>query len=146
MHPAVGVPLERLTPSEYELPSGQKVPAGTIIGISAWAIHRNPRVFGEQVEQYIPERWLQQRGEDTRSFEERTKQMKRADMTFGYGSRTCLGKNIGMMETYKVVPTLLKAFDISLVDPKKDWELQNSWFVRQGGFHVYLKKRPSQLD
>jgi cytochrome P450 len=39
MHPAVGVPLERVTPSEYVLPNGQKLPAGTIVGISAWSIH-----------------------------------------------------------------------------------------------------------
>ncbi|KAF5617651.1 cytochrome P450 monooxygenase [Fusarium tjaetaba] len=141
MHPAVGVPLERLTQSGYKLPNGVQVPEGTIVGISAWVIHRNTKIFGEQVDQYVPERWLQQPGESISTFDERIKQMKRADMTFGRGSRTCLGKNIGMMETCKAVPTLLKAFDISLVDPEKEWRLRNSWFVRQEGIEVYLKKR-----
>lgn len=77
-------------------------------------------MFGDSVDQYIPERWLQQPSEDNSAFEERLRLMKPADMTFGFGSRTCLGKNIGIMETYKTVPSLLKAFDISLVDPMKD--------------------------
>ena len=82
MHPAVGLPLERVTLSEYELPNGQKVPAGTIVAISAWPIHRNASIFGDNPEQYQPERWLRQPQEALEAFEERVKRMKRADMTF----------------------------------------------------------------
>lgn len=141
MHPAVGVPLERLTPSEFELPNGHKVPARTIVGISAWSIHRNSMVYGDRVDQYDPDRWFQKPNENKHAFEERLRLMKRADMSFGYGSRTCLGKNIGLIETYKTVPTLLKNFEIELEDPKADWKLRNSWFVRQAGFRVRLKNR-----
>jgi cytochrome P450 len=52
--------------------------------------------------------------------------MKRADMAFGSGSRTCRGKNIGIVETHKAIPTLLRAFDLSLADPQAEWKLQNS--------------------
>lgn len=141
MHPAVGLPLERVAPSEYTLPNGIHVPAGTILAISAWPIHRNISVFGERANEYIPERWLQQPNEDEHTFEERMKRMKRADMTFGYGTRTCMGKNIGLLETYKTIPTLLKTFDITLANPQAEWKLHNAWFVRQWGFEVYLTRR-----
>ena len=32
---------------------------------------------------------------------------------FGAGHRSCLGKNISLLEIYKVVPTLLRRFDVS---------------------------------
>lgn len=32
---------------------------------------------------------------------------------FGAGSRTCIGKNISLMEIYKLVPSFLRRFDVS---------------------------------
>ncbi|OAL45721.1 cytochrome P450 [Pyrenochaeta sp. DS3sAY3a] len=141
MHPAVGLPLERVVPKEAELRTGLKLPTGTIVGISAWSIHRRSEIFGDSVDEYVPERWLQQPGEDNESFNGRLKRMKRADFSFGYRSRTCLGKNIGLVETYKTISTIIKGFKLSLVDPNAEWSLKNAWFVRQTGLIVYLRKR-----
>lgn len=37
---------------------------------------------------------------------------------FGAGHRSCLGKNISLLEIYKVVPTLLRRFDVSTLSPE----------------------------
>jgi hypothetical protein len=29
-----------------------------VVGINSWVAHRNPTVFGEDVDKFIPERWL----------------------------------------------------------------------------------------
>ncbi|GME65669.1 cytochrome P450 [Neofusicoccum parvum] len=143
LHPAVGMNMERVVPaSGLELPDGAgRIQPGTVVGVNAWVIHRDPSVFGDHPDDFIPERWLQSKNEDADHFTARIGAMKRADLTFGYGSRTCIGKNIALLEIYKVLPSLLLSFDISLADQAQKWHLKNSWFVRQSGIDVVLKKR-----
>jgi cytochrome P450 len=65
MHPAPGLPLERVVPETGAEIAGEFVKGGTIVGVSAWVVHRRKEVFGEDAEVYRPERWLvgQGRGE-----------------------------------------------------------------------------------
>lgn len=118
MHPAAGLPLERIVPEGgYEIVPGVVVPGGTIVGCSAWLIHRNPDVFGPDVDTYRPERWLPQEGKDPADEERRIKEMNGMMFQFGAGSRTCIGKNISLLEIYKVVPSLLRRFEVSSEPP-----------------------------
>jgi hypothetical protein len=38
--------------------------------------------------------------------------MERFFMAFGSGKRTCIGKNISLLEVYKLVPLLLSKFNV----------------------------------
>lgn len=62
-------------------------------------------------------------------------------MKFGLGSRTCLGKNISIMEMSKVIPQLIRRFDIRLEDLKKPWKTTNWWLVKQSGMNCIVKRR-----
>jgi cytochrome P450 len=62
-------------------------------------------------------------------------------LTFGTGKRTCLGKNIAMLETHKLVPAILMRYEIRLAEPEKEWRVRNSWIVRQEGVNVFLSRR-----
>lgn len=84
---------------------GEHIPEGTIVSCNAWVIHRNKKIFSEDVDVYQPERWL----EDP----ERTKVMAATLFHFRMGSRTCIRKNISLLEMYKVVPSILKTFEVS---------------------------------
>ncbi|KAK2627085.1 hypothetical protein QTJ16_003051 [Diplocarpon rosae] len=141
MHPAPGLPLERIVPAPGAEIAGHFVQGGTVVGCSAWVIHRNRDVFGEDADVFRPERWLCQAGEETEAEEKRIKEMGSTMLQFGMGSRTCIGKNISLLEMYKVVPSLLRRFEIKLEDPSKDWVVHNAWFVRQYGFRTVFKKR-----
>lgn len=113
LHPAVGLLLERVVPeSGLKLPNGPFLPPGTIVGANPWIIHRH-LVFGDRVNQFIPERWLRGDGEPEKVFDERRQKMVRATLTFGAGPRTCIGKNISLLEIYKLVPSLLLTYDVS---------------------------------
>lgn len=39
---------------------------------------------------------------------------------FGMGARTCIGKNISLLEVYKLVPAVLRNFEVC--DEHFDWE------------------------
>ena len=134
LHPALGLPLERIAPPEGAEICGQRIKGGTIVGINAWVAHRDRSTFGNDADEWRPERWL--------SDEEReSKRMEGRLLTFGAGTRACIGKHISFLEIYKVVPTLLRRFEIQLVHPERDWHVENRWFVIQTGFNVYLRKR-----
>ena len=123
LHPAAGLPLERIVPPAGAEIAGHFVKGGTIVGCSAWVIHRNKEVFGEDVEVYRPERWLvgQGRGEvkgaEREAEERRIRGMDGCMMQCGMGARTCIGKNISLLEIYKLVPSLLRRFEVRIPPP-----------------------------
>ncbi|KIV87915.1 hypothetical protein PV11_03431 [Exophiala sideris] len=155
-HPAAGLTLERIVPAGGVTLCGQFIPAGTIVGCNAWTVHRDS-LFGERTEEFRPQRWLDA------SLEQR-RLMESSIFSFGAGARTCIGKNISLLEIYKLVPAVLMRFEVSLstvptlsqeyadkaypklelADPSKPWKLHNAWFIKQEGFEVRLKTRKTK--
>jgi cytochrome P450 len=107
IHPAVGLALERIVPPRGIEIAGQYVPGGTNVGCSAWVIHRDESIFGHATDQFRPERWLH--ASDARKTE-----MSNALFSFGAGARTCIGKNISLLEMHKLVPAVLRKFKVSI--------------------------------
>lgn len=105
LHPAAGLPLERIVPAQGIDICGEHIPGGTIVGCNAWVIHRRPEVFGDDVDAYRPERWIE-------AGKEKRKEMEGTMFHFGMGARTCIGKNISLMEIYKLVPSFLRRFEV----------------------------------
>ena len=109
IHPPVGVVLERIVPKSGANIAGRFIPGGTIVGCNAWVLHRRKEIFGDDVEHFRPERWLESEGADPAKI----KEMKATMFHFGAGSRTCIGRNISLMEIYKTVPSFLRRFEVS---------------------------------
>lgn len=105
LHPAAGLPLERIVPPHGAEICGHHIAGGTIVGCNAWVIHRREEIYGADVEAFRPERWLEAE-KDTR------KEMEACMFQFGMGSRTCIGKNISLLEIYKLVPSFLRRFEV----------------------------------
>lgn len=112
LHPAPGLPLERIVPPQGAEIAGHFIKGGTIVGCSAWVIHRDTAIFGDDVEVFRPERWLVDDGKGREAEEKRIKEMSGVMLQFGMGARTCIGKNISLLEIYKVVPSLLRRFEV----------------------------------
>jgi cytochrome P450 len=110
LHPAPGLPLERVVPEGGAEIAGHFIKGGTIVGVSAWVVHRRKEVFGDDVEVFRPERWLVD--EIKEGEERRIKEMTGTMLQFGMGARTCIGKNISLLEIYKLVPTFLRRFEV----------------------------------
>ncbi|GAW17174.1 hypothetical protein ANO14919_066260 [Xylariales sp. No.14919] len=137
IHPPFGLHLERIVPPGGMDVCGKTLPAGTIVGMNAWVVHRDPEVFGPDADAWRPERWLE-------GDEAYIKKMEASLLTFGAGHRICLGKHISYLEILKLVPTLLQAYDIELVGEASSMTVENRWFVPQFGFHVQLRRRESR--
>lgn len=134
MHPAVGLLLERVVPPGGAELGDIELPAGTVVGMNPWVAARDKAVYGDDAYTFRPERWLE-------ASDERLKAMDRNFLAFGAGARTCLGKNISLLEMSKLVPQVLRRFDFELADPAKEWTLHDYWFVRQTGLICRVKRR-----
>ncbi|KAF7536624.1 hypothetical protein G7054_g4385 [Neopestalotiopsis clavispora] len=147
IHPGVCMLLERYVPeSGLSLPDGRFVPAGTAVGINPYVVARNRGVWGDDADAFRPERWLQGHlpgpaDEDDEAYGRRLKLFNAADLTFGGGSHICIGRNLALMEVYKITATLLSRYDIELVDPDREWEVTGSWFCRQKGLICHVNCR-----
>lgn len=141
MQPGICMPLERYVPEiGAQLPGVGLLPAGVIVGINPYVIARNKSIWGEDVDIFRPERWLQGPNESEDKYRTRLEVMNNADLTFGAGSRACLGQHQAMLQVYKLVASLINRYDVELVNPTKDWKVINSWFMRQEGLKVMLKR------
>ncbi|KAL8774730.1 MAG: hypothetical protein Q9209_000669 [Squamulea sp. 1 TL-2023] len=141
-HPVASFTMERVVPREgLILPDGQHIKPGTIVGMHPWVINRDHSIFGRDADFFIPQRWLQKEDEDTMTFTARVSLMKNTVLSFGAGKRACIGKNLALLEIYKILGTLFASFDIELVEPEKEAEVIHSFVSRMKGFNVTMKPR-----
>ncbi|KAK3356708.1 cytochrome P450 [Lasiosphaeria hispida] len=144
--PGVSLGLERYVPAggqRLASPSSASshLPAGTVLAFNPFIICRNRDVWGDDADDFRPGRWLRADGESEQTFARRLRVMNDADLSFGAGSRTCIGKHLGLMQAYKVVATLALCYDIELAHPEREWTIINSWFPRQKGLDVRMVRR-----
>jgi len=133
IHPATGFILERRVPKNGTTLNGIYLPENTVVGVNAWALHYNKDVFGPDVQAFRPERWID-------GDEERIKDMKRNMIAFGYGPRSCIGKNISILEMWKVVFELYRNFDITQAKDQ-EWGVKGHWFTAQRNISMVFKPK-----
>lgn len=142
LHPAVAMPLERYVPEGgLMLPNGQYIPPRCIVGMNPYTTGRHPSVWGEDPEDFRPDRWLRGPQESENDYQERLRLMENSDLTFGAGSRICIGQHLARVQVYKLVFTIVSLFSIKLVHPDDDWSTHNSFFFRQKGVMVTISPR-----
>ncbi len=81
------------------------VPAGTIVAISPYTIHRHLG-FWDDPERFDPQRFTAERSAGRQRF---------AYIPFGAGPRQCIGNNFAMLEAQLIIPMVVQRFDLSLI-------------------------------
>ncbi|KAJ4316127.1 hypothetical protein N0V94_005615 [Neodidymelliopsis sp. IMI 364377] len=125
IHPGAQLSLPRTVPKGGLELCGQFIPEGYIVGINAAVMHFDQGVFGQDADSFIPDRWMDSA---------RANHMDKYLMSFGGGTRTCVGKNIALIELYKLSPQLVWNYRFQFYDSEKtQWHTRNTFFARQEG-------------
>ncbi|KAH6703176.1 cytochrome P450 [Leptodontidium sp. MPI-SDFR-AT-0119] len=134
LRPSIIGQLLRYTPDGGLVIDGKFIPAKTPIGMSPLAQNRDKRVWGEDANEFNPERWLES--------EEKARQLESYNMTFGgNGPRMCVGRNIALVEIHKFLAQIIRAFDVEIVNKERPYVMKSYWFSYQHDFMVTLKFR-----
>ncbi|THU95737.1 cytochrome P450 [Dendrothele bispora CBS 962.96] len=97
----LGVPHVTRADNVYE---GHFIPKGTMVFGNLWALLREEEIYGPNVDEFIPERFLNQDGQM-----DSTKNYYLYDTAFGWGRRICPGKAM----LWLTAASLLATFDIT---------------------------------
>ncbi|KAF7593918.1 hypothetical protein BBP40_010620 [Aspergillus hancockii] len=101
---------------------GKFLPENTEVGINPWVAHQNDKVFPKPTD-FWPERWLGSKEEVTR--------MDSYFASFGFGSRTCIGRHISFLEMNKLIPQLIRKYEFELDPPNTEWTIKSYFFAKQ---------------
>lgn len=93
-------------------------------------MHRHPDIFAPDPDVFRPERWLE-------SGVQQLKDMERCFIPFGLGTRTCIGKNISILEMSKVIPQLVRRYKFEVLEQQMPYT--NHWFVKQKNVYARIK-------
>ncbi|KAF8989959.1 cytochrome P450 [Cyathus striatus] len=99
--------------------NGYFIPKGTICIPNVWAINRDPEVYGSDVEEFRPERYLDASTGKLLAVTGGGKD--EGHVSFGFGRRICVGRHVANDSMFILMACILWAFNIS---PAKD-ELGN---------------------
>ncbi|KAF6836436.1 cytochrome p450 [Colletotrichum plurivorum] len=117
---------------------GKHVPEGTEVTCNPWLVHRDESVFGPDADEFRPERWLEN--------EERTREMLKYNMGFGYGARVCLGRDLAMMELSKAPLQFFRTFKPEILNKE-----QPGRYMVKGGVSFFedmwvsIERRPKAI-
>lgn len=99
-----------------------KIPAGTPVSQSNYFVNNHPEIFPDALE-YHPERWLEA--------EEKGFRLDRYMVSFGKGSRSCVGINLAWAELYLTLANVATRFDFEIYDTtaERDVLIDRDFFV-----------------
>lgn len=87
LRPTIAFGLPRVVPPGPGVTIGGKLfKPGTVLSVSTYTVHRDEEIFGANVLDFNPDRWLT----DARS------NMDKHFMSFSYGPRACIGRNVSV--------------------------------------------------
>ena len=131
---------------------GFRIPAGSFVIANSWAIARDESVFGEKVEDFVPERWLKfdQVNERGRNWSKASIRRELPTPAFGYGRRVCIGRHVAEDGIWIQVARLLWAFNIEKMSkelPVDTMEMRTHGFtINPGPFKMILTPRDSLVQ
>lgn len=132
-HPPV---LLRRALVEDKLPGGYTVPRGQDVMISVYNIHHSPAVWGDDAEEFKPERFGPLDGPVPNEQNTDYKYIP-----FSGGPRKCVGDQFALMEGVAVLAVLLKKFDFDLVPGREIGMTTGATIHTSTGLYMTVKRR-----
>ncbi|PIA95983.1 Cytochrome P450 3A9 [Cercospora beticola] len=120
---------------------GHEIPAGTRFTICPAAVNRSPEFWGNNAEQFVPERWI----DTTENGIKRPNYSGGASsnyafLTFNHGPRSCIGQGFARAELRCLLAALVGSFEMMMVHPGEEVEQEEIVSLKpKGGVHLRLK-------
>ncbi|GKT82131.1 bifunctional p-450:NADPH-P450 reductase [Colletotrichum tofieldiae] len=119
------IPVFNITGKKDEVLGGRYVlPAGELVIVLLARSHLDPKVHGDDVEQFNPDRML---GEN---FNQLNRDFPHFWKPFGNGARACIGRPFAWQEALLVTTMLLQNFDFVLDDPNYSLAVKQTLTVK----------------
>ncbi|KAF9445726.1 cytochrome P450 monooxygenase [Macrolepiota fuliginosa MF-IS2] len=131
LHSTSSLGLPRLVPEGGITVCGQYFPGGTVLSVPSYTIHRDPEIWGEDIEAFRPERW----------FERDQADIQKTFNPFSVGPRACVGRNLASLELSIIVASITRHFDFVLEDPNQKLETREGFLRKPLGCRVGIKRR-----
>jgi cytochrome P450 len=104
LFPPVAALMTRRLTRDIEL-GGVRLPTGTLVRVTPWFLHRDPRWWPREPEAFRPERFL-----DATDAGDAEAIPRGAYIPFGLGPRVCLGQHFAQLEMTLIAAMLLQRF------------------------------------
>ncbi|KAH8101888.1 cytochrome P450 monooxygenase pc-bph [Cristinia sonorae] len=131
LHATSGIGLPRLVPEGGLTVCGRTFPEGTCLSVPTYTIHRNKEVWGEDADEFRPERW----------FELDKNDIQKAFNPFSYGPRSCVGRNLASMELLIIVASIFRRYDFVLEQPEKHFDTVEGFLRKPVECIVGMRRR-----
>ncbi|KAI2786849.1 Cytochrome monooxygenase [Penicillium oxalicum] len=132
LYPAVSMGLPRTVPPEGYRFKEFFLPGGITVGTQAYSLHRDPTIFPDPLA-FKPERW-----------ENPSREMKEALLSFGGGSRICLGIHLAYMELRLATALFFRRFPNARISAREgmsecDMEMKAFFLVTLKGHRCLIE-------
>ncbi|KAK0492671.1 cytochrome P450 monooxygenase [Armillaria luteobubalina] len=131
LHSTSALGLPRVVPKGGMMILGKYFPTGTVVSVPSYTIHRDPTVWGDDVEEYRPERW----------FECDSAAILKTFNPFSVGPRACVGRNLATLELHIIIASILRRFHFVLEKPEEPLQVKEGFLRKPLGCRVGMKKR-----
>ncbi|KAJ1308870.1 hypothetical protein OPQ81_004557 [Rhizoctonia solani] len=140
LHATSAMGLPRVIPPGTTLEvCGEKFGPGSILSVPSFTIHRDQAVWGEDVDAFRPERWIEA-GVDVQAGVG-TGPMAKAFNPFSYGPRACVGRNLASMELQIIISSVFARYEFELLKPGESLKTREGFLRKPLSCYVGMRRR-----
>ncbi|KAK4652584.1 hypothetical protein QC762_501870 [Podospora pseudocomata] len=131
----MGTPVREVTQDTYL--DGYLLKKGALIQMPTRVVHSDPKLWGENVNDFVPERFLPEN--------KSSRPKESCFRTFGGGKTLCPGRHFATNEILAVVAVFVARLEMEPVDKEKGWEAPTSWNTGAAG-QIMAPDRDVEVD
>ncbi|KAJ7634986.1 cytochrome P450 monooxygenase [Roridomyces roridus] len=132
LHSTSALGLPRIVPEGGLVIGEHAFAEGTVLSVPSFTIHRDPNVWGADVEAFRPERWFE---------EDKKEAMQKTFNPFSVGPRACVGRNLASLELQIICASILRRFHFVLEKPDEELETREGFLRKPLHCHVGIMRR-----
>lgn len=155
----VPMTLPRLAPSGGLTIGSEHFPEGTILSINYCVMHHSKELWGPDVREFNPDRWLRNNVRELDKyfmpvsdllvtntqgkgiFPSQLTRFFFSNIQWGQGYNSCPGQHIARTELSKITATLVRDYKITQLNKNQDWQWKAYFRVVPHSWPCYIERR-----